>query len=184
EARGLGGRARQGAAPLHARGRVALGAARVSPRRLGIDLTPLRVSKQFRRLYIAGFVTQLGAQATFVTVPFQLRNLTHSPLLVGTLGLVELVPIVFFGLYGGVLADRVARRRLILITEAAAMATILILLFNALAHHPQVWVIFLADTAIVASGSLQQPSIAALNQSLVPHDLQRAASTLSTIRYT
>jgi MFS family permease len=64
------------------------------------------------------------------------------------------------------------------------MATILVLLFNALARHPQVWVIFLADTAIVASGSLQQPSITALNQSLVPHDLQRAASTLSMIRYT
>jgi len=156
----------------------------VSPRRLGVDLAPLRISKQYRRLYVAGFITQLGGQATFVTVPFQLRNLTHSPLLVGTLGLVELAPIVLFGLYGGVLADRVDRRRLILITEAAAMATILVLLFNALAHHPQVWVIFLADTAIVATGSLQQPSIAALNQSLVPHDLQRAASTLSTIRYT
>jgi MFS family permease len=163
---------------------VALGAARVSPRRLGVDLTPLRVSKQYRRLYIAGFVTQLGAQATFVTVPFQLRNLTHSPLLVGTLGLVELVPIVFFGLYGGVLADRIDRRRLILVTEAASMATILILFFNSLAHHPQVWLIFVADTAIVAAGSLQQPSISALNQTLVPHELQRSASTLATFRYT
>ena len=124
---------------------MAVGAARVSPRGLGVDLTPLRVSKQYRRLYIAGFITQLGGQATFITVPFQLRLLTHSPLLVGTLGLVELVPIVLFGLYGGVLADRLDRRRLILATEAASMATILVLFLNALTHHPQVWLIFLAD---------------------------------------
>ncbi|MFI5052204.1 MAG: MFS transporter [Acidimicrobiales bacterium] len=156
----------------------------MSPRRVGVDLTPLRVSKQYRRLYVAGFIAQLGGQATFVTVPFQLRNLTHSPLLVGTLGLVELVPIVLFGLYGGVLADRVDRRRMILATEVAAMVTILVLFANALAHHPQIWLIFVADTAIVATGSLQQPSIAALNQSLVPHDLQRAASTLATVKYT
>jgi MFS family permease len=163
---------------------VARGSARVSARRLGIDLTPLRVSRQYRRLYIAGFITQLGGQATFVTVPFQLKNLTHSPLLVGTLGLVELVPIVLFGLYGGVLADRIDRRRLILLTEGASMATIAVLFTNALVHHPQVWLIFVADTCVVAAGSLQQPSISALNQTFVPHSLQRSASVLANIRYT
>ncbi len=163
---------------------MAVGATGVSARRLGVDLTPLRVSKQYRRLYIAGFITQLGGQATFITVPFQLRLLTHSPLLVGTLGLVELVPIVLFGLYGGVLADRLDRRRLILATEAASMATILVLFLNALTHHPQVWLIFLADAGVVAAGSLQGPSIGALNQSFVPHELQRSASTLGMIRST
>jgi MFS family permease len=86
----------------------------VSARRLGVDLTPLRVSTQYRRLYIAGFVTSVGSQATYVTVPFQLKNLTHSTLAVGSLGLAELVPLVVFGLYGGVLADRLNRRRLII----------------------------------------------------------------------
>ena len=152
--------------------------------RLGVDLTPLRVSAQYRRLYLAGFITFLGSQATFVTVPFQLRNLTHSPLTVGTLGLVELVPIIVFGLYGGVLADRLDRRRLIIVTEAVAMVAIGVLFANALARHPQVWIVFAADTLVVAAGSLQQPSLTALNQSLVPHELQRSAAALSMIRST
>jgi MFS family permease len=156
----------------------------VSAPRLGVDLTPLRVSKQYRRLYIAGFVIALGSQATYITVPFQLKNLTHSPLEVGALGLVELVPLVVFGLYGGVLADRLNRRRLIISMEQLLMASTAVLLINALLKHPQVWVLY-AD-AVVAAGasSLQRPSIEALNQMFVPHELQRAASTLANIRYT
>jgi MFS family permease len=156
----------------------------VSESTFGIDLSPLRFSKQYRRLYIAGFITALGSQATYVTVPFQLKNLTHSPLDVGALGLVELVPLIVFGLYGGVLADRLNRRRLIITMEQFLMAATVLLFVNALLSHPQVWILY-ADAVIVASaGSLQGPSISALNQSLVPHDLQRAASTLNNVRFT
>src|ERR1700689_1278122 len=104
----------------------------MSGNRLGIDLTPLRVSTQYRRLYIAGFITALGSQATYVVVPYQLKNLTNSPLDVGALGLFELVPLVVFGLYGGVLADRMNRRRLILIMELVLMASTALLLANPL----------------------------------------------------
>lgn len=156
----------------------------MSNRKLGIDLSPLRVSAQYRRLYIAGFVTALGSQATYVAVPFQLKNLTHSPLAVGALGLFELIPLVAFGLYGGVLADRLNRRRLIITMEQLLMATTALLLVNALLSHPQAWILY-AD-AVVAAGasSLQRPSIEALNQMYVPHDMQRAASVLANIRYT
>lgn len=156
----------------------------MSTRRLGVDLTPLRVSKQYRRLYIAGFVTALGSQATYVTVPYQLKNLTNSPLEVGALGLVELAPLVVFGLYGGVLADRLNRRRLIISMEQILMAATALLFVNALLKHPQVWILFADAVVATAASSLQRPSIEALNQMYVPHDLQRAASALANIRYT
>jgi MFS family permease len=156
----------------------------VSRRGLGVDLTPLRVSKQYRRLYIAGFVTAVGSQATYVTVPFQLKNLTHSTLAVGSLGLAELVPLVVFGLYGGVLADRLNRRRLIITMEMILMLSTAVLVVNALLAHPMAWVLY-ADAFVVAgAASLQRPSIEALNQSYVAHDLQRAAAALSNIRST
>jgi MFS family permease len=156
----------------------------VSARRLGVDLTPLRVSTQYRRLYIAGFVTSVGSQATYVTVPFQLKNLTHSTLAVGSLGLAELVPLVVFGLYGGVLADRLNRRRLIISMEAVLMLSTTVLVVNALLIHPLAWVLY-ADAFVVAgAASLQRPSIEALNQAYVAHDLQRAAAALSNIRST
>jgi MFS family permease len=152
--------------------------------KIGIDLSPLRVSKQYRRLYIAGFITALGSQATYVTVPFQLKNLTHSPLDVGVLGLFELLPLVACGLYGGVLADRLNRRRLIISMEQLLMFTTVVLFINALLPHPEAWILY-AD-AFVAAGasSLQGPSITALNQMYVPYNLQRAASTLANVRYT
>ena len=163
---------------------MAPGTAHVSRFHLGVDLTPLRVSRSYRRLYTAGFVTALGSQATYVTVPFQLKNLTHSPLAVGALGLVELVPLLVFGLYGGVLADRLDRRRLIIVTEAVLMGAILVLLVNALGRHPQAWILYATSVVLVSASSLQRPSIEALNQAYVPHDLQRAASALANIRYT
>lgn len=154
----------------------------MSKRGLGVDLTPLRVSTQYRRLYIAGFITALGSQATYVAVPYQLRLLTHSTLDVGSIGLVELLPMVVFALYGGVLADRLNRRRLIISMEVVLMISTAILFVNALLPHPQAWILYV--DAFIASGaaSFQRPSVEALNQLFVPHDLQRSASTLANLR--
>ncbi len=125
-----------------------------------------------------------GGTATFVTVPFQLKLLTGSPLEVGALGLAELVPIVVCGLYGGVLADRVDRRRLIITTEVIELVAIVGLFVNALTAHPMVWLIFVADAFVVGAGSLQGPSVSALNQSYVGHEYQRAAAALGNLRGT
>ncbi len=153
-------------------------------RRLGVDLSPLRVSTQYRRLYVAGFVTALGSQATYVAVPFQLRLLTHSTLDVGSLGLAEFLPLIVFGLYGGVLADRLNRRRLIISMEQVLMISTAVLFINALLSHPQAWILYVDAFVASAAGSLQRPSVEALNQMFVPHDLQRSASTLANIRST
>jgi MFS family permease len=153
-------------------------------KKIGVDLTPLRVSTQYRRLYIAGFVTALGSQATYVAVPFQLRLLTHSTLDVGSIGLAELLPLIVFGLYGGVLADRLNRRRLIISMEQVLMISTAVLFVNALLPHPQAWILYVDAFVASGAGSLQRPSIEALNQMFVPHDLQRAASALANIRST
>jgi MFS family permease len=149
-----------------------------------LDLSPLRGSKQYRRLYVAGLFSALGGQATYVATAYQLRQLTHSTLEVGALGLVELVPLLFFGLYGGVIADRWDRRRVIILSEATLMLATSLLVANSFIHHPSVVAIFVLDAFIVASGSIQTPSISAMNQILVPHDQQRAASQLNVLRGT
>ncbi|MHB1906206.1 MAG: MFS transporter [Acidimicrobiales bacterium] len=149
--------------------------------RLGVDPAPLRASAAFRRLYLAGFVSMLGDQATYVTAPFQLRELTHSTLAVGALGLVELAPLVVFGLWGGALADRVDRRRLVVWCEVVVGLATVALFLNALAVRPTVVVLYVFAGLVAAAQSLQAPSLAALDQVLVPHDLQRAAATLATL---
>ena len=64
------------------------------------------------------------------------------------------------------------------------MATTVLLLVNALLGHPQAWILYAVAFVAAGASSLQSPSIAALNQTYVSHDLQRAASTLSNIRFT
>jgi MFS family permease len=114
-------------------------------------------------------------------VPFQLRLLTHSTLAVGSIGLVELAPLVVFGLYGGVLADRMNRRRLILIMELVLMASTALLLANALLAHPITWILYFDAGIVAAASSLQSPSVSAMNQIFVSPDLQRSASVLANV---
>ena len=57
--------------------------------------------------------------SSYVAIPFQIYTLTGSNFAVGAIGLVELVPLVVFGLYGGALADHVDRRRLLDLDRAS-----------------------------------------------------------------
>jgi MFS family permease len=126
----------------------------------------------------------LGSMATYVAVPFQLKQLTHSTLAVGSIGLVELAPLVVFGLYGGVLADRLNRRRLIISMELTLMLSTALLVANALLTHPLTWILYFDAAIVAAASSLQTPSVSALNQVLVSADLQRSASVLANVSST
>lgn len=68
---------------------------------LPVGLAPLRTSRDFRLLFWAGTVLYLGGMVSYVAVPYLLYSLTRSNFAVGTLGVAELVPLLFFGLYGG-----------------------------------------------------------------------------------
>src|SRR5207249_4312955 len=72
--------------------------------RLRVDLTPWRGSRDFRILLVAGSVFFLGGMVGYVALPYQLYQLTGSNFAVGAMGLVTIVPLVVFGLYGGALA--------------------------------------------------------------------------------
>ena len=96
-----------------------------------MDLGPFREHRDFRLLLIAGTVFYLGGMMTYVAIPYQIYQLTHSNLAVGAVGLVELVPLIVFGLYGGALADHVDRRLLLIWTGIAQAAFTAWLAINA-----------------------------------------------------
>ncbi|MBN7454809.1 MFS transporter, partial [Mycobacteroides abscessus subsp. abscessus] len=68
-------------------------------RRFFADITPLR-NTDFRRLWLAGVVTVIGAGLTLFAVPVQIYALTQSSAYVGLTGVFGLVPLVVFGLWG------------------------------------------------------------------------------------
>lgn len=149
-----------------------------------VDVTPLRRHRDFRLLFIGRMVSFFGTMITAVAVPYQVYQLSHSVLLVGTLGLVELAALLGFAMLGGALADAADRRRMVLLSEAGLMAGSLLLAGNSLLSHPMVWLIF-AVTALQASfDALQRPSLDALIPRLVDRDELPAAAALGSLRGT
>lgn len=151
-------------------------------RGLRIDITPLRTQPAFRRLFIGGLVTSLGSMVTYVAIPFQVAELTDSFLAVGLIGLAELLPLIFFGLYGGSLADRLDRRFLVVGGEIAAGVLVIALTVNALLPSPQLWVIYVVAMLFAAVDGLQRPSLDAMLPRLVTPDQLSAASALNSLR--
>jgi MFS family permease len=129
-------------------------------------------------------VTALGAQASEVALLVQAKQLTGSPLAVGLLGVVELVPLVVFGLYGGVLADRLDRRALMRWCEAVLGGCAVLLLVNALLPHPAMWPLYVVSAVMMAAAALQRPSIDASVPRLVRREQLTAASALLSMSIT
>ncbi len=149
--------------------------------RLRMDVTPLRTSRDFRVLFLAGSVFYLGAMVSFVAVPFQLYQLTGSNFAVGAVGLVELVPLVVFGLWGGALADHLDRRLMLLWTGVAQVLLTAVLAVNAFQERPQIWLVFVVAAFLSGAGALQRPSREALIPRTVAHDELTAAIALSSM---
>jgi MFS family permease len=147
---------------------------------LRMDTTPLRASRDFRLLFLAGSVFYFGAMVSYVAIPFQVYKLTGSNFAVGAIGLVELAPIVVFGLYGGALADHVDRRKLLIATGLGQAVFTAILAANAFRDEPDVWVIFAVSVALASCSALQRPSREALLPRTVTHDQLPAANALSS----
>jgi MFS family permease len=145
-----------------------------------MDVGPFREHRDFRLLLIAGTVFYLGGMMTYVAVPYQIYQLTHSNFAVGAVGLAELGPLVVFGLYGGALADHVDRRVLLVSTGIAQAAFTAWLCINAFSAHPRLWEIFVVSALLASSSALQRPSREALLPRTVRHDELVAANALSS----
>ncbi|WP_299531322.1 MFS transporter [uncultured Streptomyces sp.] len=147
------------------------------------DLSPWHASADFRLLWVQGLITYFGSFMALVALPLQIKELTGSPLAVGAMGAVELVPLVVFGLYGGALADSADRRRVILATEAGLGVLAAVLLVNALLPAPLLWPLYVVAGGVSALAGLQRPALDSLLARIVPHDQLPAAAALNAVRW-
>jgi MFS family permease len=119
-----------------------------------LDITALRRSRDYRVLEVGAIVSGLGTQAALVAVPYQVYVLTHSTALVGLIGAAELGPTVLVSLFGGAIADRVDRRRILLVAQIGIALSASALAALAFAGRPPVWLIFVLAALLAASGTL------------------------------
>jgi MFS family permease len=145
-----------------------------------LDLTPLRVSPSFRRLWWGLGVSNIGTQLTTVAVGLQVYDVTGSTLAVGVLGLFALVPLVILGLYGGALVDAHDRRRIALIASAGLWLVSIGLALQAWAQVESVWLLYGLVAVQSAGFAINNPARTAIIPRLIEPALLPSANVLQT----
>jgi MFS family permease len=149
--------------------------------RLLADITPLRESRQYRRLFLGEGFALFGTQITVVAVPLQVYLLTHSSLAVGLVGLAQLGPLLLCSLVGGAIVDAVDRRTLMIWVQLARGLLSAGLAVNALAPHPALWPLYVLTAASAGLSSVDGPARMAVVPALVRRDMVSAAAALHQI---
>ncbi|BDI22148.1 MFS transporter [Herbiconiux sp. L3-i23] len=146
-----------------------------------IDITPLRKSPAYARLWAGQAVAGIGGQMTIVTVGLHIYDLTQSTLMVSFVGVIALLPTILAGLYGGALADAFDRRTVALVAAVVswlATGTIATLAWLGLETVGSLY----ALTAITAASStVLGATLQAITPRLLPRELLPAAAALGGI---
>src|SRR6266576_4526351 len=124
--------------------------------------------RDFRLLWIGQTVSVTGSQMQLAAINWHIYLLTHSALALGLVGACRAIPIILCSLVGGVVADVVDRRRLMMATQSVMLlcsATLALVTFRGLLH---VWPIFLLTSIASAAWAFDPPVRQALMPTLVP----------------
>jgi len=150
--------------------------------RVLIDVTPLRESPGFRRLWVGELASGVGGQMAYVGVLYQVWESTHSSVWTGAAGLAQAVPVIAFGLFAGSLVDRGDRRRFYLMAKTGQAVCALLLAVQAFAGGPAWLVLALvaAQACFVAGGG---PASRAILPRLLPAEQLAAGLALNRISF-
>ncbi len=120
-------------------------------------------------------VSSLGNQIALVALPIQIYLISGSAALVGLLGAFELGPMIFAGLVGGAVADRVDRRKVLIVAQLGVILAASTLAVVTLTTHPPAVVILLLGGLLAGSVSLDNVTRATIVPRVVPANRLRSA---------
>ena len=142
----------------------------------------LRRHRNYRLFFTGQLISVSGTWMQNIALAWLVVELTHSPIAVGALAFCRFIPFTVFGLFAGVLADRIDNRRLVIVTQATSMALSAVLATLVLTGTATLWMVYalaiLTSTAIVFDapgrqaltfqmvGRQELPNAVALNASL------------------
>lgn len=148
-----------------------------------LDLTPLRVSRDYRLLFFGQVISFFGSMMTFIIVPWQMYQLTNSNTMVGLIYFAEFVPMLCLAFVGGALADALDKRKMLRITEIGQTVVTAILLVNSLFPDPHIWTLYLAVALHAGFAALQRPAYESLIQKIMPSEHMSAVAALNSLRF-
>jgi MFS family permease len=135
--------------------------------------------RDFRRLGTATLISIIGTQMQNVGIDWHIYVLTRSPLALGSVGLVRVLPIILFSMWGGVAADRYDRKRLQFCTQAMMAAIAILLGLATYFGRDSVWLIYLLTALTAAANAFDGPARQSLVPRLVPAEDLPGALTMN-----
>lgn len=155
------------------------------PKRRFVDLSPLRQSPAFARLWIGQVLTGIGAQMTVVAVGLQIFAITQDTLAVGLVGGIALVPMLFAGPFGGMLADAFDRRSVLLgsitTTWLSTMGLLALSIFSATHSGLPVWPFYVFTTINAMAATVSGAARMSVYPRILPSHLVASATALGGI---
>jgi len=148
-----------------------------------LDISPLRVSRDYRLLFFGQLVSFFGSMMTFIVVPWQMYQLTQSSAMVGYIYLAEFIPMVILAFVGGAMADFLDKRKMLRLTEIGQTIVTAILLANSILPKPQIWVLFVAVAMHAGLAAIQRPAFESFIQKVIPAEMMSAVMALNSIRF-
>jgi MFS family permease len=137
-------------------------------------------SPDFRNLWFGQIFSAAGSMMQMAALNWQIYDLTGSPVALGGIGLVRVIPIVLFSLLGGAFADAYDRRKLLLMTQTALALVALALGLLSITHHTSLPLIYILSAVGAAATAFDNPSRQALIPSLVPREVLPNAFALNS----
>jgi MFS family permease len=147
------------------------------------DITPLRESANYRRLWLGQALANIGTMLTATAVSLQVYDLTESSLAVGLLGGFALGPVVILGLYGGALVDAYDRRKVALTASCVMWLATFGIVLQAYLDLANVWLLYALVATQSGATSVSSPARSAIIPRLVPLRQLPAANALNTMTF-
>lgn len=137
--------------------------------------------RDFRLIWAGQFVAMLGMQIQTVALGWLVYDITDSSAQLGLVGLFRALPLIFFSLFGGTLADQLDRRNLLLTTQSIQVCMSLTLAVLVTGGMENVWVLYGFAFTTAAASSFDAPSRQAIIPALVPRARLSHALTLNVL---
>src|SRR5258707_12577042 len=139
--------------------------------------------RDFRLLWGSQFVSLTGSQMQVVALNWHIYLLTGSPLALGLVGLTRVVPVIVFSLWGGIVADRFDRRRVMLISQSAMAVFSTLLAVLTFRGHASLGVLYALNAATGAASAFDNPARQSLVPRLVPPRDLASALALNLVMF-
>jgi MFS family permease len=145
------------------------------------QITPWQVLQQrdFGLFWLSLLFSAVGTQISTVAVAWQVYEITNSPFQLGLTGLFRALPVMILSLPGGVLADRMDRRKLLIITQSLAALLALALGLLTSTGEIRVWHIYAVTFLSGAVGIFDAPARTAMIPALVSAEQLASAYALN-----